>query len=86
MQTLRLRFVEVTTEHYKSIHLGMSKCSMWMFGHDKSKALDVNRPAPVEVEEDIDALGGFVKSVRKRRDALGKEREASLQPECPETG
>ena len=86
IQTMRLKSVTVTTEDYKTIHIYMSKSSTWMTGHDKSKALDVNRPSPDEIRGDINALKIFTKEIRKRNDELRKEREKSLQPQIPEVG
>lgn len=86
VQTMRLKSVTVTTEDYKTIHIYMSKSSTWMTGHDKSKALDVNRPSPDEILKDINALKSFAKDIRKRHEELRKEREASLQPQRPEVG
>jgi hypothetical protein len=61
VQTLRLRGVEVTTDMYKAIDDGMSKCSTWMIGHDKSKAQSIDRLPPKELGGDIDALSAFIK-------------------------
>ena len=81
VQTQRLKSVGVTTEQYKKIDCGMSRCSTWMFGHDKSKDLSVNRPDPSEVEQDINELNTFVKDANKAAQDLRKEREAALKPE-----
>jgi len=86
VQTQRLKSVGVTTEQYKKIDCGMSRCSTWMFGHDKSKDLSVNRPDPSEVEQDINELNTFVKDANKAAQDLRKEREAALKPETPAVG
>jgi len=86
VQTQRLKSVTITTEDYKKIHINMSKCSKWMFGHDKSKSIDVNRPSPNELKEDIENINTFSKEIRKRRETLRKEREKSLEPVTPEVG
>jgi len=86
VQTQRLQSVEVTTPYYKHIHRGMDKCSLWFCGHDKSNALDVNRPSPDEIQTDIETLNNFVKQLRQRRTSLEKERKQSLEPERPEVG
>ncbi len=57
-----------------------------MFGHDKSKSIDVNRPSPNELKEDIENINTFSKEIRKRRETLRKEREKSLEPVAPEVG
>ena len=86
VQTQRLKSVGVTTEQYKRIDCGMSKCSTWMFGHDKSKDLSVNRPDPSKVEQDINELNMFIKDANKAAQELRKEREAALEPEKPPVG
>ena len=86
VQILRLKQVGVTTDQYKTIDVNMSKCSTWMAGHDKSKKLDVHRPAPNEVLADIDALNTFVKECKKTGKALRKKREAALGPVTTEIG
>jgi ABC-type phosphate/phosphonate transport system ATPase subunit len=86
VQTLRLKQVGVTTEQYKTIDLNMSKCSMWMAGHDKSKKLDVHRPAPNEVLADIDALNIFVTDCKKAGEALRLERDVTLEPQATNIG
>ena len=86
VQTQRLKSVGVTTEQYKKIDCGMSRCSTWMFGHDKSKGLSVNRPDPSDVEKDINDLNTFVKEANKVAQNLRKEREAALEPETPTVG
>jgi hypothetical protein len=86
VQTLRLKQVGVTTERYKAIDVGMSKCSTWMAGHDKSKRLDVHRPTPTEVLADIDALSTFVKECKKAGELLRKKRDAAMKPEASQSG
>ncbi|NOZ22636.1 MAG: AAA family ATPase [Planctomycetes bacterium] len=86
VQTLRLKQVSVTTEQYKAIDANMSKCSKWMAGHDKSKKLDIHRPAPNEISADIDTLSTFVKECKKAGEALRKEREIALGPATAEIG
>lgn len=86
VQTLRLKEVCVTTNQYKDIDVNMSKCSTWMAGHDKSKKLDVHRPAPNELLTDIDLLNTFVKDCKKAGEVLRKERDAVLEPESSQIG
>ncbi len=86
VQTQRLKSVGVTTEQYKNIDCGMSKCSTWMFGHDKSKGLSVNRPDPSEVEQDVNDLNTFLREANKAAQDLRKEREAALEPKIPAVG
>lgn len=86
VKTQQLKYVGVTTEQYRQIYVGMGKCSTWMYGHDKSKALSVNRPDPSEVEQDINALSTFVKETNAAAESRRKEREAALKPETPAIG
>lgn len=86
VKTQQLRYVGVTTEQYRQIYVGMRKCSTWMYGHDKSKALSVNRPDPSEVEQDINTLNTFVKETNAASESRRKEREAALKPETPAIG
>src|SRR5699024_1518257 len=86
IQTQRLKSVEIRTEDYKIIDTSMAKCSKWMIGHDKSTALDINRPNSDEILEDILQLDDFRKSVVKRREDVKKEREAALSPKKPPVG
>jgi hypothetical protein len=85
-QTLRLKSVAVETSDYTSIHFSMAKCSEWMLGHDKSKALSENRPGPKEIQEDIDKLETFAKLLRKRHNELRVLREESLKPKTAAIG
>lgn len=80
IQTQRLKCVRVETSDYTNIHLGMGKCSEWMRGHDRSKALSENRPSPDEILKDIEKLSRFVNEINKRHKELREEREKSLEP------
>jgi hypothetical protein len=80
IQTQRLKCVRVETSDYTNIHLGMGKCSEWMRGHDRSKALSENRPSPDEIMKDIEKLSQFVNEINKRHKELREEREKSLEP------
>jgi hypothetical protein len=64
----------------------MSKCSSWMAGHDKSMALDINRPPPAELRTDVQALRDFVKTINTRRDVVRQRRKPLLEPRTPELG
>jgi len=86
VQTTRLEEVTVTTEDYVEIDRGMTKCSNWMVGHDKSKSLSVNRPAPDEIREDIRSLDVFRNRIRDRRKQLGVERRSALGAKKTGTG
>jgi len=86
IQTQRLKSVAVETPDYKTIHFGMEKCSEWMRGHDKSKALSDNRPSPREIQEDIIEVEGFRKYLNKRNEGLREEREKELEPKSAPMG
>lgn len=86
VQTKSLRGVAVLTPDYRRVSLSMGKCSEWMIGHDKSKGLDQNRPAPLEIMADIDEAQTFQKEVGQRRAALEAERDAALQAPRPTVG
>lgn len=81
VQTLKL--IEVAIEdsdiHYVDLH--MSKASTWMTGHDKSKALHHDRPAPYELLTDIKALRTFSKQLIDRREQTNKRRKKQLEPQ-----
>ena len=57
-----------------------------MFGHDRAKPLDVNRPSYGEIQNDINDLSTFVKNVRSHSNALASKRKAYFEPERPEIG
>lgn len=80
IQTQRLKCVKVETSDYADIHLGMARCSEWMRGHDKSKALSENRPSPDEIMKDIEKLSQFVNEINKRHKLLREEREKAIEP------
>ena len=86
VQTQRLKSVKVETEDYKTIHFGMAKCSEWMRGHDKSKALSENRPAPDEIRKDIESISQFANEIGKRNQKLREEREKALKPQTATIG
>jgi hypothetical protein len=78
VQTLKLVQVEIQDADVHTIDLNMSKTSTWMLGHDKSKALDQDRPSPDELQKDIAALRSFSKLIASRRDATQKRRKGLL--------
>jgi len=86
VQTMRLMQVEVLDSDCATIHQSMSKCSTWMAGHDKSVALDVNRPAPAEIKDDIAVLRAFTKEMNKRREVVRLRRKEVLEPKTPQVG
>jgi hypothetical protein len=80
VQTRKLREVEIEDTDVHHIDLHMSKASNWMTGHDKSKALSQDRPAPDELLTDIEALRAFSKKLINRRALTEKRRKALLEP------
>jgi energy-coupling factor transporter ATP-binding protein EcfA2 len=80
VQTLKLIKVAIEDPDIHHIDLHMSKTSTWMTGHDKSKALDHNRPAPNELLADINALRAFSKKLIERRQETEKRRKDQLLP------
>lgn len=86
VQTQRVKAVEIATEDCLEIEKGMSKCSKWMFGHDKSYSIDINRPNPEELAKDIAHLKQINKLKHKKNNETKKKREQRLLPPIPEVG
>ena len=80
VQTLKLIQVAIEDPDIHYIDLNMSKASTWMTGHDKSRVLDDNRPAPDELLADINALRVFSKKLIDRRKETEKRRKNLLEP------
>jgi hypothetical protein len=78
VQTLKLEEVEIQDEDIHRIYKNMSKVSAWMTGHDRSKALDHNRPSPDELSSDIASLREFSAEIRKRRNHTKQRRQKQL--------
>ena len=83
---MRLREVAVSTEDSIAVRLGMEKCSKWFRGHDKSKALDVNRPAPNEISDDIESLRAFMKQVKRSQSQTKEAHEKHYRPKSSAVG
>ena len=79
VQTLKLIEVMIEDQDIHQIDLHMSKASTWMTGHDKSKALSDDRPAPDELLADIEALREFSKKLIDRRKETEKRRKDQLK-------
>jgi energy-coupling factor transporter ATP-binding protein EcfA2 len=86
IQTLRVCEVEIVDDDYKTIDLYMSKTSEWMHGHDKSKALSVDRPSPDELQEDLRKIREFVKVIKSRRAITKERRNNLLKPQPAQIG
>jgi len=81
VQTLKLIEVVIEDTDNQHVDLHMSKASNWMTGHDKSKALHHDRPAPDELFADINALRFFSKQIIDRREQTKKRRKKQLEPQ-----
>jgi hypothetical protein len=77
--TLKLVEVDIEDSDINEVDLHMSSASTWMTGHDKSKALHHDRPAPDELIADINALRAFSKTIIDRRKATEKRRKDQLK-------
>lgn len=84
--TQRLNKVEVQDEDCKRVNEGMSKCSEWMAGHDKSQVLSVNRPSPTELRDDVQSLRTFMKELNTRHGKVEARRKKVLKPLVPTYG
>lgn len=58
---------DITSDDCKAVEKAMTKCSIWLPGHDKAPAARSPIPGVDELNADIDALSGWVTSIRKRR-------------------
>ena len=86
IETQRLKSVTVETDDYKKVDFGMGKCSEWLIGHDRSKALTANRPDPKEIEEDIAKIEKYRTELNKRNEITRKQREQGLKPQASAIG
>jgi energy-coupling factor transporter ATP-binding protein EcfA2/acylphosphatase len=80
VQTLKLNQVAIEDSDIHLIDLHMSKASNWMTGHDKSKALHNDRPAPDTLLSDIDSLRQFSKELINRHEKTKERRKRQLEP------
>ncbi len=79
VQTLKLIQVAIEDHDINEVDLQISKASTWMTGHDKSKALHHNRPAPDELIAAINSLRTFSKKLIDRRRETEKRRKNQLE-------
>lgn len=86
VQTQQLRYVTVETEDYRRIDAAMTKCSGWMIGHDKSKALNESRPTPLEIMQDILSLRDAAGVISTRKNQVERDRTEAIQPRRPNAG
>lgn len=81
VQTLKLIEVAIEDSDSHLVDLHMSKASTLKTGHDKSKALHHDCPAPEELLADINALRLFSKALIGRREQTKKRRKKQLEPQ-----
>ncbi len=86
IQTQSLSGVQITGDTYKQFYFAFDKCCEWMNGHDKSKALDVNRPSPTEIGQDIEELRNFHREVIKQGKEVAEIRKKLVQHPVPLVG
>jgi len=68
VQTKQLAIiVDITAEDCKAVETAMTKCSIWLHGHDKAAAARAPVPQSAELKGDIEALENWVGTIRKRR-------------------
>jgi hypothetical protein len=68
VQTQRLApLSDITDQDCQTVKTAMTKCSIWLPGHDKAPAARAPVPGPAELKKDFDALETWVKSIRNRR-------------------
>ena len=58
---------DITSDDCAAVEKGMSKCSAWLRGHDQSAAAPAPVPNPAELQDDINELDTWVKTINKRR-------------------
>lgn len=61
------QIADIGAEDCKAVELAMTKCSIWLPGHDKAAAARAPLPVPEELKTDIEALANWVGTIRKRR-------------------
>jgi energy-coupling factor transporter ATP-binding protein EcfA2 len=68
VQTKRIpQIADITPQDCKTLETAMSKCSIWLPGHDKAAAARAPVPTAPELRADIEALDEWVAAIRKRR-------------------
>ena len=58
---------DISIEDYETLEKGMSKCSLFIRGHDQPSANVEPVPTPEEIKEDIAILKSWVKGIRDKR-------------------
>jgi len=80
LETKRLMSIDFTPQDYVTIDRAMSKCSLYMVGHNTPGAVNGPPPTPSEVEADISGLEAFADELRKRQKSAEAAAKALLRP------
>ena len=75
VKTMSLAGVSIEDPDYKTVFLGMKKCSRWMTGHKDSENIDSKRPTLAEIQSDIDAFKAYFELKKKNREQIEKQRK-----------
>jgi hypothetical protein len=68
VQTQRLApLSDITDADCKTVETAMTKCSIWLPGHDQAAAARAPVPGSSELKSDIEALAAWVTTIRNRR-------------------
>ena len=63
-----MKLTDISDDDLAALKNGMTKCSMWLPGHDQSPAENTPFPHPTELDEDIESFDKWVSTIRKRRE------------------
>jgi hypothetical protein len=74
VETNRLASVEVGDDDFKTINIGMTRCSN--FPHDGAANANVPTPSLKELDDDINALEAWRSEIAKRLDVVKRRRGA----------
>ena len=72
VETQRLKQVTIESGDYLLVERGMTRCSTYLPGHDEAAALALRVPAPQEVENDLEALAEFQRTLTNRAEQTKK--------------
>lgn len=61
------QIADISDEDCKAVETAMTKCSIWLPGHDEAAAARAPVPAAAELKTDIELLATWVAAIRKRR-------------------
>jgi hypothetical protein len=68
VETQKVRFLhDIVEADCKAVEQGMTECSRWMRGHDRPPADGTPFPTPTDLQNRINELENWVKTIRKRR-------------------